>query len=238
MEDMEEPADQPPEPIDVARRALILSGVVCRASIERYSDEDYKHETAGQIHEWFTELDLWPYLEPQEEEIIRAAFGEMPRRLQVEGTWFIEGLAVLAWALGRDVFPPHDTKVDPIAVTNALDFLDDGARHLLMSPQLRDRVELDAAREWYYDVHCTLRGFTNHGGTGRLAGWIGGFLATFAVDPEAVMIDGCLALDGKRIIDVDRKRLDDWESVICERHRAVIWLEGSYPLYTELPVDT
>ncbi len=52
------------------------------------------------------------------------------------------------------------------------------------------------------------------------------------------MCEGYLALDGKAIISVERGRLQEWENVICQRHRAVIWLEGHYPLYTELPVDT
>jgi hypothetical protein len=37
---------QPRSPIDVARRALVLSGVVCRASIESYTDRKYRRKTA------------------------------------------------------------------------------------------------------------------------------------------------------------------------------------------------
>lgn len=229
---------QPPEPVVIARRSLILSGIVCRASLENYADEEYKRETAALIHSWFDELGLWPYLEPCEEEIVRCPFDKMPKRLVVRGTWFVEGIAVLAWALNRHDFPPHDQKVDPVAITNALDFLDPSAEQLLTSPSARNQAELKAAREWSYDLHCTLRGFLHHGGDGRLAPWIGDYLATLGLEPHTVMKDGILTVAGKPIVETARDELLEWENVISEKHRAAIWLEGRYPLYTELPVDT
>lgn len=238
MNEMDEPVFQPPTPIDIARRALIQSGVVCRAALENCADEAYRQETVGRLSEWFDELDLWPHLEPCEESIIRCPFGELPRGLEIRGTWFIEGVAILAWALRRGDFPPHDKKVDPIAVTDALDFLNPDAAELLKAPALRDLAELKAAREWFYDVHCSLRGFLHHGGDGCLASWIGDFLKILAIDPNAVMVEGCLAVDGRSIVSADRERLIEWENAICERHRAAIWLAGEYPVYTELPVDT
>jgi hypothetical protein len=237
VDEPDEISYQPPEPIDIARRALILSGVVCRASIESYTDEEYKRETADDIHEWFDELDLWPYLEPDEEQIIRSPFGEMPRGAEIQGTWYVEGLAVLAWALRRGEFPPHDQKVDAIAVTNALQFLDPDAETLLISPTVRDQAEPQAAREWFYDLHCKLGGFLRHGGDGRLASWIGDYLAILGIDPKLVMHDGRLTVDGKPVGEANRRRLEEWESVIRERHRATIWLVGEQPLYTELSVD-
>lgn len=237
MDELDEMPDRPPSPLDVARRALILSAVVCRASLEWYTDEQYQQETATHIREWLDELGLWPHVEPSEEGILRAPFGET-QRLRVQGTWFVEGIALLSWALRRGEFPPHDQKVDPIAVTNALDFLHPDAAHLLTSPPLRDLNELRAAREWFYDVHCTLRGFLYHGGDGHLADWIGEYLAILGIDPGAVMCGKGLAVDGGPLAGADRKRLEQWEWVIQERHRAAIWLVGEYPRYTELPVDT
>jgi hypothetical protein len=61
---VDEPADEddiysrPPSAVEVARRALILSAVVCRASIETYTDEEYKRQTSEDIHEWLDELKL------------------------------------------------------------------------------------------------------------------------------------------------------------------------------------
>ncbi len=232
------PEPVPPEPVEVARRALILSGVVCRAHLEHYTDKEYRRQTAEDIHEWFTELNLWPHLEPDEEKIVRAKFGKLPHRLEVRGTWYVEGLGILAWALNRNSFPPHDAKVGPVAVTNALDFLSPDAAELLASPELRPAEELKAAREWFYDVHCTLRGFLHWGGDGHLASWIGDYLAVLKIDPAAVMAGNGLAYKGKPLADADLAELEEWEHVVCQRHRAVMWLEGSDEPYTDISVDT
>jgi hypothetical protein len=236
--DEEASDDKPPTPLDVARRALILSGVACRASIESYADEGYRRETAGHIHDWLDELSLWSHLEPYEEEILRAPFGALPSWLRAQGTWFVEGLALLAWSLRRCDFPPHSRKVDPIAVTDSLDFLSPDAGSLLDSPALREAVELKAAREWFYDAHCTLRHHLFRQGDGRLAYWIGQYVGVLGLDPEEVLAGDGLAFDGAPLTEADRGRLEDWEHVVSERHRAAIWLKGEYPLFTELPVDT
>ena len=102
---------------------------------------------------------------------------------------------------------------------------------------MRPREELQAAREWFYDVHCTLRGFLNHGGDGHLAIGIGQFVQTLGLDSEVVMVGNGLAFEGKPLIEAERSDLWNWEAVICERHRAIMWLEEDEP-YTEISVDT
>ena len=237
MADLEETPDRPPAALDVARRALILSAVVCRASIESYRDEEYKRQTLQDIHEWFDELKLWPHLEPNEEEILRTPLGEMSQRSQIKGTWIAEGLAILSWALQRGEFPPYDGKVDPIAVTNALDFLHPDAEKLLESPALREAIELEAAREWFYDLHCTLRGFLFHNGDGG-ADWIDHYLAVLELDQKAIRHERSLRFAGRPLREAERARLHEWEWIITERHRASIWLQGECPLFSHVSVDT
>lgn len=229
----------PPTPVEVARRALILSAVVCRANLEAYRDEDYRQEAKEDMDEWLDELELWPHLEPDEREIMHAPFGKISRSLEIDGTWYAEGLAILAWALRRSEFPPHDKKVDPIAVTNALDFLSPDAADLLAFPRLRSKKKRQAVREWFYDVHCTLRGFLYHGGDGHLATWIGEYLNILGIDPKEVMTEDCyLLFRGRRLQHAETDELENWEWIIRERHRAAIWLVGEDPLYTEISVDT
>jgi hypothetical protein len=238
MAERDEKPDRPPAPAAVARRALILSGVMCRAFLEGHPDARYRREVMEEIREWFHNLGLWAHLEPEEEKLIRSPFGAMTKWRQRQGTWYSEGLAILAWALGRSNFPPHDRRVDPIAITNTLSFLDPEAADLLTSPSLRGPKELEAAREWFYDLHCTFRGFLYHGGDGRLASWVGDYLAVLGIEPKAVMHEGGLTFDGSPLAEADRERLEGWEQVVFERHRAAIWLLGEEPLYTELAVDT
>jgi hypothetical protein len=128
--------------------------------------------------------------------------------------------------------------VDPIAVTNDLEFLAAEAAELLEAPALRSVQELKACREWFYSAHCSLRGFLHHGGTGHLATWIVAYLRDLEIDPETVRKNGLLAYKGDTLATADREQLEEWESVVCERHRAAIWLVGEEPLYTELSVDT
>jgi hypothetical protein len=236
-EEEEEIPDEPPSPLAVARRALILSAVVCRANLEWYKDEDYRKEAVDSIREWFDDLDLWPHLEPDEAAILRAPLGKLERSMAVHGTWWVEGLAILSWALHCADFPPHDEKVNPIDVTNGLEFLAPEAAELLAAPTLRSAAELQACREWFYDAHCTLGGFLRHGGDGHLATWIVDYLRALAIDPQTVMVNGLLAYKGSALAEADRKQVQEWENLICERHRASIWLVGEYPEYTELPVD-
>jgi hypothetical protein len=230
--------EQPQTPINVARRALILSGVVCRASLESCPDKTLREGTLQRVNEGFDRLELWPHLEPTEERIIRANYGTMDKRLAIRGQWFVEGLAILGWALGLGEFPRHDQTVDPFEVTGNLGFLDPSAEDLLKSPKLRPLRELKAAREWYYDAHCTIRGFLNHGGDGHLAEWIDDFPAILDVKPQSVMVDRILAVDGRPLHEISRGRVQECEWVIGERHRGTIWLVGEYPSFTELPVDT
>jgi hypothetical protein len=228
----------PPSPVEVARRALVLSGVVCRAFIEDDKDEKSRRVMAEETRAWFDQLGLWPYLEPYEREIIDTEFGAMSRHLAIAGTWFVEGLAILAWALRRGKFPPHDKQVDPIAVTNSLDFLFPDAADLLAAPTLRPAEEIKAAREWFYDIHCSLRGFLHHNGDGHLAYWIGDYMKILGLKRKSVMVGKGLAFEGRPLAEADRTRLEQWEPVICERHRASMWLVGDEDPYTEISVDT
>ena len=240
-EDLDDVDSQPlpPTPIEVVRRALILSGVVCRASLENHKDDKYRRQTAAEIHEWFDELALWPYLEAR-------GTADPSRRLRHNAAracaWPGRGSS-RAWpsssgALRRGDFPLHAEKVDAIAVTDSLAFLAPTLRILLVAPALRPAEEIEAAREWFYDVHCTLRQFLYRNGDGHLASWIGDYVNVLGLNPDEVMAGKGLAFAGKPLAEADRDDLEDWEHVIREHHRALMWLEGDDEPYTELTVDT
>lgn len=52
------------------------------------------------------------------------------------------------------------------------------------------------------------------------------------------MRNGFLTLDSKPLQESVLSRTAEFEEIICERHRAAIWLAGEYPIYSELTVDT
>jgi hypothetical protein len=59
-----------------------------------------------------------------------------------------------------------------------------------------------------------------------------------ALDPKTIRKGSSLLFNGSPLHEAERKHLQEWEWVITERHRASIWLEGEYPLFTEVSVDT
>lgn len=230
--------DVPPEPIQVAQRALILSAVVCRANIELYLDEEVREMYAEKIHEWLSDLDLWAYLEPRELEIINSDFGELRESVRAEGTWYAEGLALLGWALQCCDFPAHDHKVNAFQITGSLDFLFPEASAILTNPNLRSQEQIQAAREWYYSLHCGLRQVLHHHKVYYFPTWIDDYLHCLEIDPGTVKYENGIGYAGNSLSEIDRDELDEWEYVIHHRHRASIWLVGTYESYTELPVDT
>jgi hypothetical protein len=229
----------PPTPTQVARRSLTLSAVACRGFLELKADSAESAAVTGQITDWLTQLDLHGAIEPQEAAILRYPLGRLERQAAVNSSWVIEGLAVLAWALGRYHFPKHDEQVDPYAVTDALDFLGDEAANLLRLPELRTAPELQACRELLYDVHCRLRGYLREASRKDITAWIDKeWLDLLHLDADRLIMDGDLAVAGKPIFRADKQSVQACEHIIRERHRAAIWLIGEYPLYSELPVDT
>jgi hypothetical protein len=240
LDDEDDPFDSPPSPDapTVARRALILAAVVCRANMELYDDEVDRQLTVASLPDRLAKLDLWADAEPNEEKILLAPLGSLERWQRVQGTWYVEGLAILCWALRRLDFPPHDLKVSNADVADAISPFSDEAEELLAAPVLRSAEEIKACREWFYSLHCTLRQFLYYGNDGHLPKWIGDYVDTLGLPREAVLVNGSLAFDGAPLAEADREDLEEWEAVIRERHRAVIWLKGSEEPYTEISVDT
>src|SRR5687768_11179611 len=90
---------KPPTAQHVARRALCLSAVVCRGFIDSGRDPDAGN-VLGQIRGWLGRARLIDHLESWEAEIIGDCLGQMDRQRVYQATWAVEGLAILAWALG------------------------------------------------------------------------------------------------------------------------------------------
>jgi hypothetical protein len=61
---------------------------------------------------------------------------------------------------------------------------------------------------------------------------------TLRLDAGHMIAHDDLAIDGKALAQVEKNRVQECEWITCERHRAIIWLVGEYPIFTETPVDT
>src|SRR5690242_19762563 len=107
----------------VARRALIMAAVVCRGSLESYADQPDAEPLHARILEWLNQTDLWKEAEPSEENLLHASLGNLHQEEVIRATWYVEGLAILAWALKQREFPRHDQQVDPPEVAESVGLL-------------------------------------------------------------------------------------------------------------------
>jgi hypothetical protein len=180
------------------------------------------------------------HLEPWEAEIMGLGLGQLTKQQRNQATWAVEGLAVLAWALGCGELPKHDQLVDPFDVTGSVGFLSDEAATFVEDAQLESSEKLRAYREVMYALHCRLRAFIRTPGPHDISHWFEDeWLADLDIDRASLYADIDLRIDGKAISNVPIEQVQRCEAATCERHRASIWLIGSeYPSYWGWGVDT
>lgn len=223
----------------VARRALVLAAVACRS----FSDHDPNNPEAIDLWErlkfWVDAQQLGEEIEPSEHALVFAPLGSLTSQARISGTWRVEGLAILSWALGLQPFPPHDSKVDPYVVTDNVALLNEEAADIVKSAHLRPTNELQACRELLYAVHCRLRQVMRERMPHDIRHWIESEWIK-ALGASAVLHQsGDLAIGGKPVFELERDAIATCESTICERHRAIIWLVGEGgPVYSQVTVDT
>lgn len=226
-----------PNPDRVLRRALALSAVACRSFMEQESDRNYAADMVIRIRGWIEEVGLVDDLEPAEREMISTPLGELTSKQAVDGSWRSEGLYVLCWALHAQELLPHDQIVAPGDASEAIGFLHPEAL-AGGGATLRTRIELDGFDRRQLALHWRFRDFSlrsasmDFGAFVRNCAW-----AELEIDP-ALLADGDLAIDGKRIDRVDPARVRECLSIAGERHRAINWLRGWDPIYSEVDTST
>ena len=228
-----------PTATQVAQRSLVLAAIVCRAFIDSGETDPDAISLHEHILSWLTRLNLWDEMEPSEEKLLRAPLGRLASADVLRATWLVEGLAVLAWAIGRFDLPLCDEQVNPYAITDALWFLSGDAADIIGDAVLRSPAELEAYRELLYAIHSRLRDFTRHQIKDDFIHWINPeWLAYLNMTATDLVARGDLSIDGKPIWETEKGRLREVLSITSERHRATIWLMGEQTNYSEITVDT
>jgi hypothetical protein len=239
-EDFEEP--EPPAPERVARRALALAAVTARALLEQDDPSEpwvakFHHDTLA----WIEAVGVGDELEPDEWKVVQRPPGNLDQRAQINTTWRLEGLAVLAWALGRFDLPVYDELVAPqaLALIRSLGFPDvETARALVARPLLRPPAELEALRKQMLGLHWRLRDFTVRPQALDFQAfardcWFGPMdLRPFR------LIDGDLALGDHAIGDAPEELFGSALSAAMERHKAINWLTGGGDVYSKTDTST
>jgi hypothetical protein len=223
----EESQHQPPVAQQVARRALILSAIVCRGSIDRGPRDPSIKSLPARITEWLENAELMDHIEPWEAEVLDTALGELQEESITRATWAVEGLVVLAWALGHADLPRHDQTVNPFDVAESVGLLCDDAEEFINSAQLRTPIELHDCRELMYALHCRLRAFLRRRECNNFPAWIEEeWLDRLRLNRDDLIIDADLRVGQTAIASATPEAVQRCEWAIHQRHRASIWLIG------------
>jgi hypothetical protein len=159
--------------------------------------------------------------------------------LPASQTWRLEGLVVLAWALGRFQIPPHDALVAVDPLWGSLGWLDvDVARGLLANATLAARQEIGMLRNRLFTLHWRLVDYRVNPKMMDFAD----FARTCSFGPLDLtglpLIEGDLSLGGKRIDRATPEMLACTASAARERRQAVNWLWEGAERYSEVRTDT
>lgn len=260
----EQPA-QPPTLARVARRALALTAVTARAILEQGGVNLelgapngnplnwVRHRLAGQrgqhqkLLAWVKLLGMDDEFEPEEWEVLQRPPGQLNQEQQINATWRLEGLGVLAWALGRFEIPPHDELVECHSLWHCLGMLDVAAcKELLVNATLRPRSQIEEMGRRLLAIHWRVRNFWIRPTAIDFVAYTEAAFASYDrtawFSPEEVAalprIDGDLAIQGVRLDQATPEDFSITRSAALERHQAVNWLLHGPEQYSDASRDT
>jgi hypothetical protein len=228
----------PPNPLRVAGRALVLSAVTCRGFIEQEAGDKNAEAFREDVLNWLCDLVLKEEIEREEFSLLNSPLGTLTPKQTIDATWRSEGMAVLAWALGKIEMPLYDQMVDPQTVAESLGFMKDQASTSLYSPRLQSSADLRKFDGLMFSLHWRLRQFSldhapmNFIEVARTC-WFGP-LETAGLR----FIENDLAIGEKAIGEASEGAFRECLSVAQERHLAANWLLGYGEVYSEVSTDT
>jgi hypothetical protein len=235
----ENDAANPPTAQRVARRALALTAVTARAMLEQESASSETLGTYQDLLGWVNDIEIGEELESDEWEILQRPPNRLESSMQINSTWRLEGLVVLAWALSRFDIPPHDELVKVNPLWQSLGLFDVKASEaLLANAVLRPREEIESLRRRLFAIHWRLRNYYLNSDVINFAEyartcWFG------PLDVSGLpVVKGDLALQGKRIDRAAEDVFSSAHSAAQERHQAANWLCDGPELYSEASVAT
>lgn len=232
-------AAETPSAARVARRAVALGIVTMRAILEQEAGEPSAGETHRHLIDWLREVHLEDELEPDESEVVHRRVGRLGSQQQINATWRLEGLVVLAWSLGRFEIPPHDQLVDTNALWESLGIFEtDVANALMANPVLRTREEINTLRNRLFAIHWRLRNF----GLRPQVMDFSEYARTCSFGPLDLtglpLVKGDLAINGKRLDRAPKELLGTARSAAQERHQAANWLLEGPERYSDASTAT
>jgi hypothetical protein len=250
----EDDESKAPSALRIARRALALTAVGARAILEqdgsvirkpgtsRWHPSNWiphRGEQRRQLVEWIQLVGIGDELEPSEWEVVQRPIGRLDPDQQINSTWRLEGLAVLAWALGRHAMPAYDELIQVHTLLAKLAVLDIvAAKELLIHVKVLPRGDIATLRNRLFALHWRLTEFRIN----RKSFDFPEFAKSAGFGPLDIsglkMIEGDLAIRGKRLDKATPDALDAANSAAHERHQAANWLWQGPERYSEASADT
>lgn len=189
---------------------------------------------------WLETVELDDEIEALERKVLVTPHGELPQQITINACWRMEGLEVLAWALGRSELPALDETSDAMQRIKYAGVLAKPERVAIIfdEAELREAEQIEAQASQQLALHWRLRSFSlkpeamNFREYAASVDW-----ATFNLE-GLPMIDNDLAIGGRPIVDCDKALFSRAMSLAQERHIATNWLIGWDAIYSEVTADT
>ena len=228
----------PPPAWRVAARAMALVGVSFRAVLEMEDSRDVAELKRLHVCEWLDRLGVMDELETSEMTLLNTPYRLLDERTVINAGWQGAGMRVLAWSLGRSELVPYDQPSVPGEVADELGFLCERSETALANPVLRDSGEIGRWRDTYLTVHWRLRQYFLHPEPIDFPDLVAHFNWGPLRLTDLELVDGDLAIDGRRIDRVSPDERERTYSSVRERHKAFNWLLGAARVYSAVSTDT
>ena len=249
-DDDDELEETPPSARRVRDRAIVLTALAMRSSMEDertppMASRDVGEDAFGaeqlvrqrELLHWLEDIGAGRECEPRERQLLEAEIGSLAPQDAIDASWELEGAVVLAWALGRIELPPFDQACRPAAVADALGLLERPLPGDVSDATLRAGAEIEALERQLFTIHWRLREFSLR--REPLDFRAVAARTRFGLDPDALpLVDGDLAIDDTPVSRVPEERWRGVLGIASERHRAVNWLMGHERLYSDVTADT
>jgi hypothetical protein len=210
---------------NVYSMALGQCYLACRAMIDGDPDPDAQ-AMAGKILPLTQETGIYNIYEPAEIRLLQAPWGSLPRRERVALSWAVEGVAVMAWALGKAPLPPFDTRCEGAPVGSALGLFQHETPEIFSAATLRDPIEIETRALTYAVLSWRLAQFVENRQRIDFATRLKDSQGRPATVEGFTLIDGDLAVNGAPLVEISDERLSEICCIVRERHKAFRWLLG------------
>ncbi len=125
-----------------AARALGLSALVCRETMEDAAPDPRAAEMHALVLRWLDQSGASKGLESHELRVLAAPLGTLERQARALAYWRLEQLSVLGWALGKVPAPQPWERHEPRWVARRVGFLRNDAADIVRAATIRPPAEL------------------------------------------------------------------------------------------------